>query len=382
MNPAGNEAPIGFVNPRRNLNSNSGSSMECNLTNVNAGNICSGRRKSLNYQSQLSLKSNGGDGGTNSQPLSSTGRFSPHPNEIFLPQSARLTIPPIEKFDDALINGCLPPPSPAPNSDCVLSNAHVHSHGQSQSKVNQMQQLNLNHFQHHGHAQSHTHSHAHVYPLSSSNSASSICTSNSGSAKSQPCAMALTSAESINISGSTLHKHNKYNNNQPHQSVMSPNSKYRLERYREPITGQKAKIMETMSQSSPVPSSSSSGRYFLPPAKVQCDAYSGYLGSTVHTPVKRYVPTPPLASELYTDLSLTTSMTSTAVPTSCNVASSSLPVSTQYVNMPLPYNYRVKCCHLPNDESGHSKSAQTFNINSHNGSSSSSSSSCPCGYNR
>ncbi|KAL7731761.1 hypothetical protein ACLKA6_016699 [Drosophila palustris] len=385
MNPVGGETPIGLANPRRNLNlnGNSGSNIDCNSINVGAGSVCSGRRKSLNYQPQLSLKpreGGGGDGGgeATAMQLSSTGRFSPHPNEIFLPQSARLTIPPLEKFDDALINGCLPPPSPAPNSDCLSSNlshphTHVHSHGhsqsQSQSKANQMQQLNLNHFQH----QAHAHTHAHVYPLSSSNSASSICTSNSGSAKSQPCVMALTSGENIN--GSTLHKHNKYNNNQQqqqHQRVMSPNSKYRLERYRDPMSGQG----KGMNQSSPsAPSSASSGRYFLPPAKVQCDAYSGYLGSTVHTPVKRYVPTPPLASELYTDLSLSTSMTS-AASTSC-VATSSLPVSSQYVNMPLPYNYRVKCCHLPNEETGHSKSAQTYNV-SNNGSSSSSSSSCPC----
>ncbi|KAH8376059.1 hypothetical protein KR093_011335, partial [Drosophila rubida] len=158
------------------------------------------------------------------------------------------------------------------------------------------------------------------------------------------------------------------------QRTMSPNSKYR---YREP----KANRMESMCQTS-TSTAPSTARYFLPPAKVQCnDAYTGYLGSTVHTPVKRYVPTPPLASELYTDLPLSSS-TSTSIASSSSAATSTAyPISTHYLNMPisLPHNYRgTKCCHQTHEESiAHSKSAQTYNVTG-NINLSSSSPSCPC----
>ncbi|XP_060661156.1 inactive rhomboid protein 1 [Drosophila nasuta] len=355
MNSIDSESSNGFAgNQRRSFNSN-----ESNVISLNTASS-GGQRKKLNYQTQLSLKSQAAvddnDGATTKLP--STGRFSPHPNDIFLPQTARLTIPPpFEKFGDTLIAGCLPPPSPAPSSDCLTSN-YTQIQSQSNKANQQMQQLNLNQFHHqHGH-------HSHMYPLPSSNS-TSLCNSNSGNAKSQPCTLALAIGDN-----NRQNKYNLHQGQQSNQRLMSPNSKYRLDRYRDP----KANRME----SSTAPSKT---RYFLPSAKVQCsEAYSSYLGSTVHTPVKRYVPTPPLASELYTDLPLSSS-TSVASSSSAAGTSTSFPISTHYLNMPLPlpHNYRAtKCCHHPIEESiAHSKSAQTYN-GTNNSNLSSPSPNCPC----
>ncbi|KAH8406407.1 hypothetical protein KR222_000125, partial [Zaprionus bogoriensis] len=70
-----------------------------------------------------------------------------------------------------------------------------------------------------------------------------------------------------------------------------------------------------------------------------------YLGTTVHTPVKRYVPTPPSASDAYAE---------------------------QYVNLSMAYNYRAKCCQLHHEtESSAMKSSQTL-------SSSTAAINCPC----
>ncbi|XP_015024157.2 inactive rhomboid protein 1 isoform X1 [Drosophila virilis] len=370
MHPIRSDLSSGASNQRRNGNGNGN---DCNA--IVAGNACAGRRKSVNYQPQLSLKANG------DEPIGSpAGRFSPHPNEIFLAQSGKLTIP-LAKFDDSLINGCLPPPSPAPNSDCLpsdLSQAHAQTQSNFQTKIglntnssgNQMQQLNLNQFQQQqqGHAQG--------YPLSSSNSTSSLCTNNSGSTQSQP-------AES---SSGIHHKHGKYSLHPLHPRAMSPNSKYRLERYRDPA--QKVKLIEAMNLLSPglapataTTQSATSTRYFMPPKMVECDAYNGYLGSTVHTPVKRYVPTPPPASDIYTDSGLGPTRTATGTATTC---AATPPLSSQYVN--IPYNYRAKCCHNEHIESGqaqgsYSKNAQTYNVHnvpSSSAATSSNSNPCPC----
>lgn len=313
MNPIGGELLMGLTAAQRSRIGN-GNAAEYNTLNMTVG---SGRRKSLSYHPpQLSLKSNNLDSSGSGavtvagELVSSAGRFSPHPNELFLSQSAKLTIPPQDKFDETLINSCLhPPPSPAPNSD---------------SHTSHIQPLNLNHFQSpsqsHVHSQvhSHTHSHAHshlhphshsnsqlhsqIYPLSSSNSISSLSTSNNSS--SVPSSQA----------GQKLHS----------VRSMSPNAKIRLERYREP--GQK----------SPALSGGSAGRYYQ-----LSSVGSNYLAATVHTPVKRYVPTPPASVDSYVE---------------------------QYVNMPLPYNYRAKCCHLRNETESAMKSPQSSTVET----------SCPC----
>ncbi|XP_030245887.1 inactive rhomboid protein 1-like [Drosophila navojoa] len=326
-----------------------------------------GRRKSLNYQGQLSLKSNGDE-----STMAIAGRFSPHPNEIYLAQSGKLTIP-VNKFDDTLINGSLPPPSPAPHSDCLpTSQSKNQNQSNFNSKIgicnnkaaNQLQQLNLDHFQHHAHSQCH--------PLSSSNSSSSLCTNNSVLSM-QPDSSASTHYKQIDKYGVQQHSTATH--------PMSPNTKYR---YRD--SSQKLKLMEVINLTTVATTTSSAeiqtpttasvsalnsasgtassiGRYFITPKQVmQCDSYGGYLGPTVHTPVKRYVPTPPTVSDIYPDLPVTSPL-----------------LQSQYVN--IPYSYRAKCC--PNDhqqsetgqpQSSYSKSAQTYNMVS----TSTSSTSCPC----
>lgn len=318
MNPVGGELLMGLTTAQRPRIVN-GNTTEYNTLSMSVG---SGRRKSLSYHPpQLSLKSNDSDvavcgavtvaGGT--AELSSAGRFSPHPNELFLPQSAKLTIATQEKFDETLMNSCQhPPPSPAPNSDSHMT-GHMqplnlnHFHGPSQTHVSSHVHSQA-HSHTHSHAHSHPHSHSHlhpqlqsqIYPLSSSNSISSLCTSNSGT--SVPVAASQASHKLHSVRS------------------MSPNSKIRLERYREP--GQK----------SPALSGASTGRYY-PLSSVS----SNYLATTVHTPVKRYVPTPPATVDSYTE---------------------------QYVNMPLAYNYRAKsvCCHLSNETESVTKSAQTSSV--------------------
>ncbi|XP_023167857.1 inactive rhomboid protein 1 isoform X2 [Drosophila hydei] len=365
-------------NQRRNdftgLGAASGAVPGTGMGTMTVGNNCAavGRRKSVNYQAQLTLKSNGDE-----SIIATAGRFSPHPNEICLAQSSKLTIP-LTKFDDTLINGSLPPPSPAPHSDCMPT-----SHSQSQSSfhskighcnsnaANPMQQLNLNHFQHHSHHASQ------CYPLSLSNSTSSLCTNNS--------IISMQPDNSANIHHKQVDKYGI----QQHSTTpraMSPNSKYRFR-----DSSQKLKLMETINLSTvataasstpiqtpaPPPASvststsasataSSCGRYFITPKQVmQCDAYGGYLGSTVHTPVKRYVPTPPPASDVYSDLAATPPLPS---------------LPSQYVN--LPYSYRAKCCHseyhqneTSQTQASYSKSAQIYNMAL---GSSLSATSCPC----
>ncbi|XP_053686474.1 inactive rhomboid protein 1-like [Sabethes cyaneus] len=71
------------------------------------------------------------------------------------------------------------------------------------------------------------------------------------------------------------------NRNAPHHRSMSPSSRTRYpvpERFRDP----------------PTPKTDQYGKYLInnPPLMTNSDSYS-YLTSTVHTPVKRYIPTPP-----------------------------------------------------------------------------------------
>ncbi|KRG07364.1 inactive rhomboid protein 1 isoform X2 [Drosophila mojavensis] len=357
-----------YPNPRRNDFTVLGATGSGAGTEAAAGENTSatvGCQKSLNYQ--LSLKSNGDE-----SMIAIAGRFSPHPNEIYLAQSGKLTIP-LAKFDDTLVNGSLPPPSPAPHSDCLptslsqnqnQSNFHSKIGICNSNAANQLQQLNLNNFQHHAHSQCH--------PLSSSNSSSSLCTNNS-----------VLSMQPDNSASTHYKQIDKYSIQQ-HSSAtraMSPNTKYR---YRD--SSQKLKLMEainlatvataTSSAQIQIPTSasasasnsasgtaSSMGRYFITPKQVmKCDSYGAYLGPTVHTPVKRYVPTPPPVSDVYSDLPVTSPL-----------------LQSQYVN--IPYSYRTKCCHNDHQQSetsqlqsNYSKSEQTYNMTS----TSTTSTSCPC----
>ncbi|XP_073833088.1 rhomboid-5 isoform X2 [Musca autumnalis] len=293
------------------------------------------RKSSLSYQQQLmgnTLQCSSDittDCGTEISP----GHFSPHPNELYLhhshthhqssqsqqhqvqqpPPHVKLSLQPIERYDDSLACS-LPPPSPAPNSDrfidgnCVVSPPTGHTDGVDVDHLPPQQQH-------------HHHHHHHQQTLSSSTSNSSISTGGLGSCSS---ATGVTCGP-MNASLQRVSHHGlKYgggagggNGMQSIQRSASPNtSRYRLNsehhRYRD--------IVNSSSNSSPsanstaaaavaataVPTqtgrfmSNSSSHYLknCPTSLVPSDTYS-YLSSTAHTPVKRYVPTPPPPHELY-----------------------------------------------------------------------------------
>ncbi|CAD7094031.1 unnamed protein product [Hermetia illucens] len=124
------------------------------------------------------------------------------------------------------------------------------------------------------------------------------------------------------------------------QRTLSPSSRYRMsERYREafPRCDRFVTATHFLANSTPLVSS---------------DTYA-YLSSAVHTPVKRYVPTSPPLTEIYTDISQ-----SSHSPSQCSNnggGGSQLP---QAQNIPpqnqqhqqhasvstLPYRFRMKCC--------------------------------------
>ncbi|XP_068141626.1 inactive rhomboid protein 1 isoform X2 [Drosophila tropicalis] len=271
-----------------------GNTITCNTQNIisNNGMICAARKKSASFQPQIQFGFNA-NGDESIHCSSTTGRCSPHPNDIFQSQTGKLKISSLEKSNDIAI-GHLPPPSPAPNSDCFascISPTHV-------------------------------------------------------SIKSDTLSISHKLNVGVSISGTYSH-----------QRCASPNSRYRLDRYRDVQSVPKTK--EAVNHSSALPSNSSSTRLLLPVTPtlplVQCDTLNSFLGSTVHTPVKRYIPTPPPANDIFSDLQLTSS-SATLLP----IATSS---QSQYANM--PHSYRNKCCHTENSDTVQNsllKSAQTFNI--------------------
>ncbi|XP_017099258.2 inactive rhomboid protein 1 [Drosophila bipectinata] len=244
------------------------------------------RRKSINFQNQLQLALDSNECDVMYCSLSS-GRFQPH--------SGKLKLSPLEKYDDP--NRGVPPPSPAPNSDCFAT-----------------------------------------------------CVANQ---------MPAQSCKSENPP--VVQKHGIGAGANYHQRGISPNSRYRLERYRESQATPQAKMMDSMGGIPSAVPSVSSTRLLLPSnvplPLAQCDNYNAYLGSTVHTPVKRYVPTPPPAMDLYTDLTLTAS--TPAASGSSSGASSQSQSQSQYANM--PYNFRSKCCHGESSHSSLSRTSQTYN---------------------
>ncbi|XP_037925866.1 inactive rhomboid protein 1 [Hermetia illucens] len=194
--------------------------------------------------------------------------------------SGRLSLHSIDRYDDSLATCCLPPPSPAPNSDRFVM-------GIPSPSISSTQQI-------------------HHYDQSPVQHGSS----------------------NLKYGSNTL------------QRTLSPSSRYRMsERYREafPRCDRFVTATHFLANSTPLVSS---------------DTYA-YLSSAVHTPVKRYVPTPPPLTEIYTDISQ-----SSHSPSQCSNnggGGSQLP---QAQNIPpqnqqhqqhasvstLPYRFRMKCC--------------------------------------
>ncbi|XP_061388176.1 inactive rhomboid protein 1-like [Musca vetustissima] len=281
----------------------------------------------------------------------SPGHFSPHPNELYLhhshthqqqqqqqqhqqhhqqhhsqqqqqhpPPHVKLSLQPIERYDDSLACS-LPPPSPAPNSDrfidgtCVVSPPSGHSDGHPGDD-----HLQPAHHHHHHHPQQQSQHHHHQQTLSSSTSNSSISTGGLGSCSSSVGASAIACGP-MNASLQRVSHHGlKYGGAgqtmQNLQRSASPNtSRYRLNgehhRYRDLNTGSNASSSSSSNTNATVAApgvpnqtgrfmSNSSSHYLknCPTSLVPSDTYS-YLASSAHTPVKRYVPTPPPPHELY-----------------------------------------------------------------------------------
>uniref|UniRef100_A0A1I8QES1 Peptidase S54 rhomboid domain-containing protein n=1 Tax=Stomoxys calcitrans TaxID=35570 RepID=A0A1I8QES1_STOCA len=322
------------------------------------GNSTLRRKSSLSYQQQLmgnTLQCSSDittDCGTEISP----GHFSPHPNELYLhhphhQSHVKLSLQPMERYDDSLACS-LPPPSPAPNSDrfidgnCVVSPPNGHND-----------------------ADDHVMSHHQQQTLSSSTSNSSISTG-LGSCSSSMAAAAGCGPMNASLQRVSGHHALKYGQNAMNamQRSASPNtSRYRLnpDRYRDMSSAQVSSNSPSNNPNSAATVVPNSGRYintsshFLkncPTSLVPTDTYS-YLSSTAHTPVKRYVPTPPPPHELYvadhhhhgykshshgqattTQPAQYTGPTATAITTKCGPQSSSSPST-------LPYrNRNLKCC--------------------------------------
>ncbi|XP_017004077.2 inactive rhomboid protein 1 [Drosophila takahashii] len=273
--------------------------------------MSSTRRKSINFQNQLQLALESNECDVMYCSLSS-GRFRTPNGENYPPHGGKLKLSPLEKYDDA--NRGVPPPSPAPNSDCFAT-----------CVANQLP--------------------------------SQSCTV--GSLKPDTSVL-----QKHGMGGNGMGNSGMVGNGNYHQRGVSPNSRYRLERYRE---------SQPSNQTSAVPSASSTSRLLLPsnvPLPLsQCENYNAYLGSTVHTPVKRYVPTPPPAMEIYSDLSMSSSSPAGNLPTpaaaaavaaaSSSSASSSSAGQSQYANMPYA-SYRSKCCHSEASHGSLSRTSQTY----------------------
>ncbi|XP_016974687.2 inactive rhomboid protein 1 [Drosophila rhopaloa] len=290
-----------------------------NSDNVHAsmrgnGSMSSTRRKSINFQNQLQLALESNECDVMYCSLSS-GRFRAPNGENFPPHGGKLKLSPLEKYDDS--NRGVPPPSPAPNSDCFAT-----------------------------------------------------CVANQ--LPSQSCSVGSVKPDSSTVlqkhgmggngmGGNGMGSNGMGGNGSYHQRHVSPNSRYRLERYRESQTTPQTKMMENMGGIPSAVPSVSSTRLLLPsnvPLPLsQCENYNAYLGSTVHTPVKRYVPTPPPAMDLYSDLTISSSPAAN-LPTPATASTSTSAVQSQYANM--PYNFRSKCCHNETSHGSLSRTSQTY----------------------
>ncbi|XP_049315985.1 inactive rhomboid protein 1 isoform X3 [Bactrocera dorsalis] len=344
-----------------------------NRRNMSNNNVCGVRCRSLlGYQPHLQLINDANIMGSNNccDTGASGGRYSPHPNEMFLQHHGKHSSQPINGFDDST-NCCLPPPSPAPNSDRYIMGLTSLQGSQicgASSNVNcldmhttytnydgggniggQVHQANTQHL--------HQHLHTHHTAQSLSSSASTLplaVSSNCGTDLSEKYAGSMQ------------------------QCSISPNTRFRLsDRYREVSTPKSLVLNSTSttgSQGAFAPASGdvstqhcSAARYassahFLTQNTplVTSDTYT-YLSSTVHTPVKRYVPTPPPSNELYTDISVqqSTLTPQTYVSKCTNNSVIGGNGTAQHVNT-LPFRLRMKCCA---NDLAHPPVMQAANIN-------------------
>ncbi|GAB0096721.1 Inactive rhomboid protein 1 [Sergentomyia squamirostris] len=200
----------------------------------------------------------------------SPSRYIP-PDQYQLTARLAATAPPPERFSDDIVTCCLPPPSPAPNSDRFV--------------------------------------------------------------------MGLPSP-SPSASGYAEHGGTRYS---VHHRTLSPNSRYRAsysDRFRD--------VSPKCDRFVPPPTA-----HYLANSTplASADNYS-YLTSTVHTPVKRYVPTPPPpTTDVYSDSSVS-GVSSASSGALCPVAYSLPPSGQQPPNgggsgtlrNNVPYRLRLKCC--------------------------------------
>ncbi|XP_053967923.1 inactive rhomboid protein 1-like [Anastrepha ludens] len=327
-------------------NGHGGGSNRCGIV---SSNVCSTRcRSMLGYHPQLALTDDGDAmiGVSCSETSSASGRYSPHPNELFQQHHGKLSVQPITGYDDTS-NCCLPPPSPAPNSD-----RYIMSLTSPQTQVSGLPN-NVNCLEMHTAYTNYDgdvgcnkgNANGHIHQTTQSFSSSSP-----------------TSPLDVNgISKTTLTP--KYVSSLQECSI-SPNTRFRLpERIRE-VPMPKSLIMTSPSSvgSQPAyastavtsqPSSTTryvSSTHFLKQNTplVTSDTYT-YLSSTVHTPVKRYVPTPPPPNELYSDVSMQpTPVQQTSIKCGANInmvgVSGGGGRASTHHGSTLPYRFRMKCC--------------------------------------
>uniref|UniRef100_A0A1A9WQD4 Peptidase S54 rhomboid domain-containing protein n=1 Tax=Glossina brevipalpis TaxID=37001 RepID=A0A1A9WQD4_9MUSC len=311
------------------------------------------RKSSLNYPQKLMTSKDSGIEESEHRTFNS--------KELFLNHS-KLSIPAIERYEDTL-GCCLPPPSPAPNSDHFLDDTCI----ATSSKIAFDMQPQLHH----------------QLPFPSSNHSSSLTnnSSNGGNGCSASNVMKSTISNASGISTSAVnacgtpnihHLSNKYspfshsilgnlNTMEPNvQRPASPNSsRYRMtERYRESVQSPNCNSASSATRYAP------STMYFLGQGNthmVPSDTYS-YMSSTVHTPIKRYVPTPPPHNEFYTTEASGNPLHIPGpliVMSKCDSNNSSdsndiginganntnFSVTTQHINtLPIRMGMRMKCC--------------------------------------
>ncbi|XP_037899060.1 inactive rhomboid protein 1 [Glossina fuscipes] len=340
---------------RRETNSSKNNEMSWSSgANMNDGCPNNIRRKtSLHYQQKLM---------TNKE---SNTEEPEHANinskELFLNHS-KLPTPTIERYEDTL-SCCLPPPSPAPNSDHFVSDTCIVTSSKTASDI----QPKLHH----------------QLPFPSSNSTSALTTNslhggNSCSA-SNVMKSTINSASGISISVTSAcgtpsvhqpsHKYSSFSHSllgnfnvaEPiAQRPASPSSnRYRLaERYRDSAQSLNCSSGSTAARYAP------STMYFLGQGTthmVAGDTYS-YMSSTVHTPIKRYVPTPPPHNEFYpteTNGNLLHTPAASSVMSKCDSNNSSdgndveinvtnttnFAVTTQHLStLPIRVGMRIRCC--------------------------------------
>uniref|UniRef100_A0A1A9ZWB7 Peptidase S54 rhomboid domain-containing protein n=1 Tax=Glossina pallidipes TaxID=7398 RepID=A0A1A9ZWB7_GLOPL len=311
------------------------------------------RKTSLNYQQKLMTNKD--------KNIDEPEHVNINTNELFLNHS-KLPTPTIERYEDTL-SCCLPPPSPAPNSDHFVSDTCIVTSSKTASEI--QPQLH------------------HQLPFSSSNSTSALTTNSLHSGNS--CSVSNVMKSTINnVSGISIsvtsacgtpnvhqpsHKYSSFshsllgNFNVAEPIVQRPaspsSSRYRLaERYRESVQSLNCGSVSTAARYGP------STMYFLGQGTthmVSGDTYS-YMSSTVHTPIKRYVPTPPPHNEFYpteTNGNPLHTPAASMVMSKCDSNNSSdgndieinatnttnFAVTTQHIStLPIRMSMRMRCC--------------------------------------